>query len=809
MRTTIRFGKSRSVRLIAVLCVVIATAVGFVGPVAAAHGEEGAVRAVPGQEAPVHGKHATANGDGTYTLSMDVKGGSTEQEQQQVIPLEVVLVLDVSGSMDGVITRGLYQGRTRLWALQDSVKWFLRQIGEENRQIQRPDDRIRVSLVKYAGESTDRIGNDTYRLRGSTTSYNYSQTVSPLTSDTDRLIGMVDQLRAAGPTRTDLGMRHAADQLGGARANARRVAIVYSDGQPTTWAEDFNYTVANAALQSAVAIKRMPNSTIFSIGVRDDVNNQWALTSQFMNYTSSNYPDVQSMPRTPWPPASGPYYYSITDDTNLRTIFENIVSIVVTGTAYQDVKMTDTLSTYAEFAMPDEPNFGSRLVIRDAQGKEVPTESVGLGGNQGDSYTIAADPASKTISVAFPEGYVMRDGYTYSLEYRIRPSTEAYERYAANVNAGIDGYGERPAVGEPGTGESSAGKEGFLSNKKATLDYTPRVNGKPASDPQTSEFPHPVIQVDGSKLTRMTIRKHWEGIAELPQSILVNVECSTGGSQPCTSYTDLELTAGPGGGDWQRDVVIPVSGVDRSYTVTEHGSGNYYTRYDDKRVWNLKAGESAPAGGYVTIITNYPRTGFVDLHAIRIGKTVVGMDLGAQGKFDFTLRASETQGVTKDGMPFTSTSSSITGPFENGRQKTGSFSGRVSVPLPSPEEQERRYSFVVSEVDPASGQWEWDRDHVGVTVSIANTNGGMPLFNDDNTVRAAVTYAYQAGDADGAASNSGLAAFTNTVKPVSKLPLTGENGATPLLWAGVGGGLGALALLLAGGAAVLQRRRPI
>ena len=69
---------------------------------------------------------------------------------------------------------------------------------------------------------------------------------------------------------------------------------------------------------------------------------------------------------------------------------------------------------------------------------------------------------------------------------------EAHERYAANINAGINGYGERPAVGEPGTGESSAGKEGFLSNAKATLDYTPRVNGKPASDPQTSEFPHPV-----------------------------------------------------------------------------------------------------------------------------------------------------------------------------------------------------------------------------------------------------------------------------------------------------------------------------
>ena len=88
--------------------------------------------------------------------------------------------------------------------------------------------------------------------------------------------------------------------------------------------------------------------------------------------------------------------------------------------------------------------------------------------------------------------------------------------------------------------------------------------------------------------------------------------------------------------------------VDRSYTVTEHSSGDYYTRYDDKRVWNLKAGESAPAGGYVTVITNYPRTGLVDLHSIRIGKTVKGVSLGVQGKFDFTLLAPEHQGITKD-----------------------------------------------------------------------------------------------------------------------------------------------------------------
>ena len=56
---------------------------------------------------------------------------------------------------------------------------------------------------------------------------------------------------------------------------------------------------------------------------------------------------------------------------------------------------------------------------------------------------------------------------------------------------------------------------------------------------------------------------------------------------------------------------------------------------------------------------------------------------------------------------------------------------------------------------------------------------------------------------------TGALPFTNTWIAVSNLPLTGEGGATPMLWLAIGGGLGALALLAAGGAAIWRKRRLI
>lgn len=100
-------------RLVAAF-VAVATTIGLAGVGVAAYGEDSAVQGPPaataepqdaataaeGVDAPQHAKRISKNDDGTYTLSMDVTGKSSEITEQQVVPLDIALVLDVSGSMD-------------------------------------------------------------------------------------------------------------------------------------------------------------------------------------------------------------------------------------------------------------------------------------------------------------------------------------------------------------------------------------------------------------------------------------------------------------------------------------------------------------------------------------------------------------------------------------------------------------------------------------------------------------------------------------------------------------------------------------
>lgn len=92
--------------------VAVAMTVGLAGAGVAAYGEDttdqsqsattaapDATAAAEGVAAPQHAKRISKNGDGTYTLSMDVTGKSSESTEQQVVPLDIALVLDVSGSM--------------------------------------------------------------------------------------------------------------------------------------------------------------------------------------------------------------------------------------------------------------------------------------------------------------------------------------------------------------------------------------------------------------------------------------------------------------------------------------------------------------------------------------------------------------------------------------------------------------------------------------------------------------------------------------------------------------------------------------
>lgn len=860
-------------RLVAAF-VAVATTIGLAGVGVAAYGEDSAVQGPPaataepqdaataaeGVDAPQHAKRISKNDDGTYTLSMDVTGKSSEITEQQVVPLDIALVLDVSGSMDNPSGSGQIVGyaevalgnmesrstyyvknadsyqavtcsktiwgictiwqaadgqkyevtyplfgtpsvspsvqfytaveESRLDALKQAVTNFLNQVKNQNQRINDDTKKMQVALIKYAGANSEAIGNDMYSSNGSW--YNYSQTVYPLAwkpAELQAEIDLVKELQAGGATRADYGLDHAVKQLDLGRADAQKLTIFYSDGSPTS-SNSFEQKVANSAIESAAKLKT-GSSRVFSIGAMSgaDPNDMKDVANRFMNYVSSNYPSAKSM--TDYGDrGSGTYYYAISAGTDLETIFDEIFSIVTSGTAYQDVTMTDTLSSYVEFAKPSVQNSGATLVIRDKGGNTVQPAAVGL-----TDYTINVRPKSKTISISFPQRYELRDGYTYSLEYTIVPSDKAYEDYAANVNAGTNGYGRNPSEGAAGTGDSSDGKQGFLSNEKATIDYTPRVDGEPQTPVKGTEYPHPVIQVDTKKFAKLSIHKVWIATNREPDKVTVDVTCKDADGHDCTGYSNIDITKSSN--NWTSTVLIPQAAVERTYTITEHALNGFRTYYTNRDI-TIPANT---AGEYPSTVTNYPAAINFNLNQIRVGKTVQGTD--TDQKFTFTLSPVNAEGAVAGDKPFTGAELTLIDRFTNGTQMTGAFDD-TSITLPTPEaSQEATYTFKVTENAPTpSAGWAADTDEVTVTVTV-----GAPTA--EGTIPTTVTYHYAANDTDGTEANKNLAAFTNHWIAVSQLPLTGEGGATPLLWLVVGGGLGALALLTAGGVAVWRKRRLI
>lgn len=85
-------------------------------------------------------------------------------------PLDIVLVLDASGSMDDSMGSG--DNTKRIDALKAAANSFIDEIAKQNANISDPAQQHQVSLVKFAGKKSNQVGNDTYRDGKYT--YNYS-----------------------------------------------------------------------------------------------------------------------------------------------------------------------------------------------------------------------------------------------------------------------------------------------------------------------------------------------------------------------------------------------------------------------------------------------------------------------------------------------------------------------------------------------------------------------------------------------------------------------------------------------------------
>lgn len=267
-------------------------------------------------------------------------------------PLDIVLVLDASGSMDDPM--GKSDSTKRIDALKTAANSFIDEIAKQNANISDPAQQHQVSLVKFAGKISNQVGNNTYREDGYT--YNYSQVMKDLTScvgaSADDLKSTVNAINPAGATQADYGLQLAAGQTSG-REDAKKIVVFFTDGSPTS-SSGFESGVASSAVAAAKSMKDA-GATIYSVGifsganpVADPANSGTSDENKFMHAVSSNYPTASySWQSGQWPWESGrwvwnfgaratnsDFYKAASNAADLKTLFDEISQEITSSTGH-------------------------------------------------------------------------------------------------------------------------------------------------------------------------------------------------------------------------------------------------------------------------------------------------------------------------------------------------------------------------------------------------------------------------------------------------------------------------------------------
>lgn len=396
---------------------------------------------------------------GLLTLEAYATGSTTTTTSTE--PVDIILVLDVSGSMDEDIVSytytpvykinkndtyfyqdangqyqqayycsdcsnwyteehydywifGSYHGGTRLTpktsadstgtqfytrtqsttkkidALRSAVNGFIDSVAAKSADSQ-------IAIVKFAGDKTNKVGNDTYREDGYT--YNYSQIVRNLTTvdatGAGALKTAVNALRAAGATAADYGMQHAQTIITGAANDGRKkIVVMFTDGEPNH-GNGFDNSVANDAISASKAMKDNGNgATVYTIGCFGGTPG--GNVANYMNYVSSNYPHATSMTNA-GTKASDNFYKTVGSTADLDAIFQEISQTAggATLTLGSQTVLKDVVSEY--FDLPE--NASSMITAQSYSCTGFDADGHPTWSNTPDaaSYTVTVD--DKTISV--------------------------------------------------------------------------------------------------------------------------------------------------------------------------------------------------------------------------------------------------------------------------------------------------------------------------------------------------------------------------------------------------------------------------
>lgn len=275
--------------------------------------------------------------------------------QKNNIPLDIVLVLDVSGSMEDPITST--DTTKRITILKDSINQFIEGFAENNSKINQANKQSRISIIKFSGDKSDKVGNETYK--NSQFTYNYTQVMSNFFTVTNenkaKLEDVVNSISPAGATRSDYAMELALKQIeqsknDESRKYAKRIVFFVTDGQPTTLS-NFDDDVANGAINTSKEIKKDAEVYTFGMFSLTDPSitghvgsGSWSDAEKFNAYmhgVSSNYSDAQSYKNLGTRAENSAYYMGAKSSKEATAIFDSVIakllSMTYAGADYTDV----------------------------------------------------------------------------------------------------------------------------------------------------------------------------------------------------------------------------------------------------------------------------------------------------------------------------------------------------------------------------------------------------------------------------------------------------------------------------------------
>ena len=350
---------------------------------------------------------AIDDGKSDFLTTLSAMSSTSDTTSLVSKPLDIVMVLDASGSMDE--SMGGKGSPKRIDALKNAANHFIDTIAEQNKNVKDASKQHQVAIVKFAGKKRDKVGNDTYYSEGYL--YNYSQTMQKLTAcsggDVEGLKGTINSIKPSGATRADNGME-LAKGITSEREDAQKVVVFFTDGKPTSLS-DFSSTVANNAIAAAKAMKD-EGATVYTIGIfaganpsADPMGPKTSDENKFMHAMSSNYPKATSYTSSKLGDrvAGASYYKSATNAAELDQVFKDISSAITSGKGFPTKVEGNNPNGSGYITFEDE--LGAFMQVDGFTGAEYNGKTYGAAtkstdGNI-DTYTFDGELAHLVITV--------------------------------------------------------------------------------------------------------------------------------------------------------------------------------------------------------------------------------------------------------------------------------------------------------------------------------------------------------------------------------------------------------------------------